>query len=124
VTLRYPRIIHIDVGGPSLAIVIDGRRYLFEDHRYCGPMPVDAKGNGRDLGPRHRFWTVITWWYQQGKEFNADGTCKWVTGKTDAEELAEQGLEYVHVAGKHWALRRIGTTSNLERIADRLKEKP
>lgn len=102
-------VIHLDLGGPEYTIVIGGKRFTFEDHRYCGPMPTDKRGNGRDLGERHVFWTAVTFWYQQGKAFNEDGTCKWVA-KTETDKLAEQGLEYRHVIGKHYELRRIGDT--------------
>lgn len=75
---RYPQLIHVSFGGPTLRINVGGRVVLFEEHRYCGPLPVDAQGNGRSLGPRHSFWRSVTDWYRLGKPLNPDGTCRWV----------------------------------------------
>lgn len=56
-------------GGPLYQIYVDGEWILFEDHRYCGPMPLDKRTLGeRSLGPRHPFWTKVTEWYQGGKK--------------------------------------------------------
>ena len=102
-TRGYPRVTHISFGGPTLTIVVKGKLELFEMHRYCGPMPVNKQGNGRDLAPRHPFWAAVTWWDRQGREFNEDGTCRWVA-KSEDDLLAEEGLRRAHVAGKHWKL--------------------
>lgn len=56
-------------GGPLYQIYIDGKWVIFEDHHYCGPMPLDRRDlEPRTLGPRHRFWAVVSDWYQAGKK--------------------------------------------------------
>jgi hypothetical protein len=64
----YP-VLCVLTGGPLYQIYVDGVWILFEDHHYCGPMPLDKRTfDERLLGPRHRFWKVVTDWYQAGKK--------------------------------------------------------
>ena len=71
-----PVITHISWAGPFYEIMVRGKLLKFEDHRYCGPMPVNKRTlNGIDLVPRHPFWGVVSTWYQAGKPMNKDGTC-------------------------------------------------
>jgi hypothetical protein len=55
------------LGGSEYVINVSGQTYRFEMHRYCGPMPVYKNGNERPLAPRHKFWTAVTFWNQQGQ---------------------------------------------------------
>jgi len=64
-------------GGPTLIISVGGKDERFEEHPYCGPMPVNARGEERTLRPRHAFWTAVTQWYAGGKQILPDGRCEW-----------------------------------------------
>jgi hypothetical protein len=68
---------HICTGGPKRKIRIDGKPYLFEEHPYCGPLPVRADGDARPLGAAHPFWTAVTEWWQAGRRIDRDGWCVW-----------------------------------------------
>jgi hypothetical protein len=66
-------------GGPDRVIVDEtGKRWNFEMHPYCGPMPTDKKGNPlkKDPPEESSFWRVVTWWAQQGQKIE-DGLCVW-----------------------------------------------
>jgi hypothetical protein len=68
-------------GGDTLRINCGNGVYQhFEDHPYCGPMPVH-KVTGEPLkggpGPRHPFWKAVECWYKQGKRTTDDGRCIW-----------------------------------------------
>lgn len=66
---KYPSLICILDGGPLYQIYVDGKWILFEDHHYCGPMPLDRRDlEPRTLGPRHKFWAKVTEWYKAGKK--------------------------------------------------------
>lgn len=67
----------LKLGPPTLRIEVDGRIYPFEDHGYCGPTPLDKRGEPKDLGPRHRFWHAVTCWAAQGRELDASGLAQW-----------------------------------------------
>lgn len=67
---------HLSIGKPPIKIVVDGETILFEDHHYCGPMPTKEDGSERQIKPNHRFWTAVSWWYQQGKRVS-DGVAVW-----------------------------------------------
>lgn len=78
----------IDCGGPVYRIKVGKRNILFEMHSHCGPMPVDADGNGRDFGPQHGFWAAVTDWIRQGQHATArsshpaaDHDCIWKTSE-------------------------------------------
>jgi hypothetical protein len=68
---------HICPTPPEYKINIRGRVIFFEDHPFCGPMPVTAKGMGMNLAPNHPFWTEVSKWYQQGKQVSGKNTCVW-----------------------------------------------
>lgn len=63
------KLINISLGGPDRILYINGKKFLFEDHPYCGPIVL-----GRDGGPLQNqppesspFWEAVSYWYQQGK---------------------------------------------------------
>lgn len=76
---RYPVTVCLLVGGPERVIEIDGRDYPFEytHGRYGGPIPLTKAGADRELGPRHKFWTAVSHWIQQGMKMRPDGKCAW-----------------------------------------------
>jgi len=83
------------VGPPSIRISRPARpgakkapeTVEFEMHAFCGPMPIDRKGNGRSLAPSHWFWTAVTQWCQQGQEVDELGRCQYdPTIPVDGEE--------------------------------------
>jgi len=57
---------HVKLGGPDLGINVGGEDVLFENHPYCGPMPVGKRGNPKHLAARHPFWRAVTIWATQG----------------------------------------------------------
>jgi len=65
----------LTVGGKTLRIETNEGVVMFEDHPYCGPMPVDRNGNGRNLAPDHSFWRRVTLWYEKGKKIGRTGFC-------------------------------------------------
>lgn len=74
---RRRGIIHIDFAGPFFTIMVCGQKMRFEDHRYCGPVPINKRDEEKKLAPNHRFWEAVTQWYQAGRPMNPDGTCHW-----------------------------------------------
>jgi hypothetical protein len=59
---------HICPPPPHYAIRVRGRWIHFEDHGYCGPMPMSERTfNGIHLGHTHPFWNAVTEWYAAGK---------------------------------------------------------
>ena len=87
---------------PEFDIVVRGERIRFELHWYSGPTPITKRGNVRELGPRHPFWSAATSWIVQGKRIGADGVCIW-------EPKRERPL--VHLWGKHYF---VGTPEQAE----------
>ncbi|WP_157900207.1 hypothetical protein [Rhodoferax koreensis] len=77
-------------------IEVDGNRFHFEMHHWCGPAVLTAGGDiaTNQPGPRHPFWTAVTLWGWQGRKVDADGLCVW-------EKPVEP--EYVHIVGRHYA---------------------
>lgn len=64
------------MSGPLRSIQVGGRRWWFEMHRYCGPMPVNQR-TGRGIDGTKAFWHAVTLWAQQGERIDADGLCEW-----------------------------------------------
>lgn len=90
-------IIHISFGGPSRNIIVDDKKYLFEDHPNFGPhlLNKDGEPSKKQLSERHPFWNAVSLWYQQGKKFNNDGTCAYVIPEPEV---------YEHIIGNHYRL--------------------
>lgn len=66
-------------GGRDYTIEVEGLRYVFEMHHYCGPAVLNRHGDPAKYqpSPRHPFWTAVTLWCQQGRHVGADGLCIW-----------------------------------------------
>lgn len=89
-------MVHISFGGPDRVILDEtGKRWNFEMHRYCGPIPTNKKGDPLKTEPPEKssFWRVTSWWAQQGKKIDADGLCVW-------KKPAEPKL--IHLGGRHY----------------------
>jgi len=58
------------MGGPD-RMLIDGtgKKWLFEDHPYCGPVVLGKNGNPLENQPPESssFWVAVQHWYDQGK---------------------------------------------------------
>lgn len=65
------------VAGPDHHIKIDGEIFTFEDHHYCGPIPLGKRGDPIHLPDHHAFWGCVSDWYQQGKVIDKNGLCVW-----------------------------------------------
>ena len=71
---------HISLGCPVQTIQVNGKSYRFERHPRFGPNVVNKVGSEkvRQPGSRRPFWRAEELWDKQGRQFNDDGTCKWV----------------------------------------------
>ena len=94
--------IHILFAGPERIIVDrNGKKWRFEDHRYCGPIVLDKSGDPLDNQPSadSPFWPAIDLWHQQGKRVKPDGFggawCVW-------EKPTMQKMR--HVGGNNYVL--------------------
>lgn len=63
-------VIHISYGGPDRVLYIKGKKFLFEDHPYCGPIVLGKNGDPLTNQPPESspFWDAVSYWYQQGKQ--------------------------------------------------------
>lgn len=68
-------VIHVSMGGPEFDIQVDGIRYHFEMHRYCGPIRLNKRGDAHSRQPK-RFLEAASLWAQQGQRVE-DGLCRW-----------------------------------------------
>lgn len=68
-------VIHILTGGPEHDIQVNGKRYHFEMHPYCGPILLDENGEAAKDQPM-AFLEAVTLWAQQGRRIE-DGLCRW-----------------------------------------------
>lgn len=58
------------VGGPDRVIVDRlNKRWIFEDHPYCGPVVIGKNGDPLENQPPESspFWEAVQCWYDQGK---------------------------------------------------------
>ncbi len=80
--------------GDPFRLSVNGQVLQFEMHRVCGPVVVNRCGQplATQPGPRHRFWTAVTLWAQQGRRVE-DGWCVW-------DEPPEPILK--HCGGRHY----------------------
>ena len=70
-------LIHLSVGGPNRTIQVNGKRYLFEMHGYCGPMAINKDGSECLTNRPDAFWEAVSFWAQQGEKVGEDGLCVW-----------------------------------------------
>lgn len=68
--------VHVKIGDSNAILTLGGNEYLisvngegirFENHPFCGPIPIGKRGKELKLGPRHKFWRAVTRWAQQGR---------------------------------------------------------
>ncbi len=67
--------IHISFGGPEYDIQVDGKRFHFEMHPYCGPVAINKRGEELKRQPLN-FLAAVSLWDQQGRRVE-DGLCRW-----------------------------------------------
>lgn len=84
-------VIHISFGAPEFDIQVDGQRYHFEMHRYCGPIRLDEDGNAHP-DQSERFLYAASLWAQQGQRLE-DGLCRW---DHEPQEILQ------HLGGKNY----------------------
>lgn len=107
------------LGGRDHVIEVDGQRMHFEMHPWSGPAALDARGEiaAKQPGVRHKFWTAVTLWGEQGRQVDADGLCIWA-------EPAKP--ELVHLGGRNYAekgsalAKRFGQTTDIQADAGQL----
>jgi len=90
------RVGHVTLAGPELTIEAGGKLFTFEWHSYCGPIPLNKRGDPKELGERSPFWQAITFWIEQGKRLDENRRAIW-------EEPPKEDLTRTHVKiGRHW----------------------
>lgn len=79
-------IIHISWAGPEVHFSAD-KVYCVEDHSYCGPIFLNAKGDPLDNQPKEsaRVWQHVNAWYQQGKKVREIDGKRWAVYATSAQ---------------------------------------
>ncbi len=68
----------ISWAGPFYRIAGGRNIFWFEDHKWCGPMRVDQKGepeNGGVFPERSPFWPLHQKWIESGKRVDEKGNC-------------------------------------------------
>lgn len=72
-------IIHISYAGPERILMVEGKKFLFEDHHYCGPVVLGKNGDPLSVQPSENspFWSAVSLWYQQGKRINETVNPPW-----------------------------------------------
>lgn len=84
-------LIHISMGGPEFDIQVNGCRYHFEMHPYCGPIRLTKSGKEHPSQP-FAFLHAASLWAQQGQRVE-DGLCRW---DHEPEEILE------HIRGNNY----------------------
>lgn len=85
------RLACILTGGPEFDIQVEGERYHFEMHPYCGPNVLTEKGEPAANQPIP-FLKAASLWDQQGQRLE-DGLCIW-------DHEPKPILQ--HIGGKHY----------------------
>lgn len=86
--------IHILWAGPERWLTVGGKQWVFEDHRYCGPIVLTPKtGEPAKNEPpeNHPFWQHVNAWYQQGKQTKAAGGKVWCVYETPMQAARKRG---------------------------------
>lgn len=71
-------IIHISFAGPFYRMTKGRIVWHFEDHKFCGPMRCDAKGDPYNDGmfpDKSHFWDLYAKWVKGGKQADEKGNC-------------------------------------------------
>lgn len=90
------QLIHISWAGPERWLSCCGKHYVFEDHRYCGPIFLTAKTREpAENQPREgdRVWQHINAWYQQGKRTKEVAGKVWCVYETQMQDARKAGRE-------------------------------
>lgn len=77
------KMICVLTGGPMFDIQVNGKRYHFEMHPYCGPTLQS-----------NEFLEAASLWAQQGQKVE-DGLCVWHHPPKDILK---------HLGGRHWQI--------------------
>lgn len=102
--------IHISWAGPERIISAGGKKWRFEDHRYCGPIVLNKAGDPLETQPPENspFWEAVTLWYAQGKRTKDPKTgeiwCVW--DKPTMQKMR-------HIGGRHYELVTDDDTPNV-----------
>lgn len=84
-------VAHIMEAGPTRKISVGGKIYIFEMHRYCGPVLLTKKGEPAAKQPA-KFLEAASLWAQQGQRMEGD-LCRW---DWPSEPIIE------HIFGRHY----------------------
>jgi hypothetical protein len=88
------RLIHISFAGPERWLTAGGKQWVFEDHRYCGPIVLCNKTRepAKNEPPEsHPFWQHVNAWYQQGKHTQEVGGKVWCVYETPLQAARKRG---------------------------------
>ena len=79
--------VHVSVGGPEYVINVAGKDWRFEDHAWCGPSPLNRRGDPIDPAKApQRVWVALSQWHEGGKKIGEDGKALW---EPPVDEVAE-----------------------------------
>ena len=81
--------IHVLMGGPEYDIEVNGKRYHFEMHRYCGPVLLKKNGDPSQRQPME-FLEAASFWAQQGQKVE-NGLCIW---KRTARPVVDSAIPF------------------------------
>ena len=86
-------MIHILWAGPERWLSCLGQHWVFEDHRYCGPIVLTPKtGEPANEPPEnHPFWAHVNAWYAQGKKTKIIGDKTWCVYETPLQIARKRG---------------------------------
>lgn len=70
----------ITMGGPEYRIRVGTKIYLFEDHRYCGPIALRKDTKASLSNQPMAFLKAVSLWAQQGRKVDKQG---WAIYKKD-----------------------------------------
>lgn len=68
--------VHIDFGGTQRTIIVRGKRYYLEFHRWFGPLALNKDGSDRKTEWPNYVWSAVQKWIDQGKRMDGD-ICLW-----------------------------------------------
>lgn len=66
-------VAHLELGGPEYRINVNGKIYLFEDHKWCGPSALRRDTKEPMKNQPKAFLECASRWAQQGKKVTKDG---------------------------------------------------
>ena len=103
------RVVCMLYGGPDRLIYVAGKRWRFEDHPYCGPIPIGKNGAPvREPPENSPFWEAVSLWHEQGKrtqQFGNEIRCVW-------EPKMMRKMQ--HLGGKHYLMVSDEQSSNAQ----------